>query len=264
MSNFWHATTYSQFIDLRTRPAIDLLAILPQTLQPQIIYDLGCGPGNSTILLKNRWPEAKVTGIDSSPNMLEKAHKDYPNLHFIEADIEHFTVNEKIDLICANASLQWVDNHQQLFPRLISFLSESGALAIQMPNNFHAPSHQITLNILKNNIRWQPLIKQLRYGVLTQPFYDAKNYYDLLTEAGLDNLHIWETEYFQEMADYHAIFDWVKGTGLRPVLSMMDQSQQSIFTEVYLDQLSHEYPLQKNGKILLPFRRLFMVGFKPQ
>ncbi len=262
MNNFWDAATYSQFIDLRTRPAMELLAVLPLTFQPQTIYDLGCGPGNSTILLKNRWPNAKIVGLDSSTSMLEKARSAYPTISFIESDISDFFPTEKIDLIFANASLQWADNHQELFPRLINFLNEDGALAIQMPNNFHAPSHQITLNILKENSDWEALLKILCYGKLKQPFYQVPYYYDLLAQSGLYNLQLWETEYFLEMADHQAIFHWVEGSALRPILSKMDTEEQARFTQIYIGQLRQEYPLQENRKVLFPFRRMFMVGFK--
>lgn len=261
MSNFWDATTYSQFLDLRTRPALDLLSGLPTTFQPQTIYDLGCGPGNSTILLKERWPQAKIVGLDSAASMLEQARATYPDIKFIESDIAHFTAPEKIDLIFANASLQWLEQHEELFPHLIAFLNAGGAFAVQMPNNFHAPSHQVTIQLLKECSAWQPLLKYLRYGRLTQPFYHFPTYYDLLTHCGLTGLQLWETEYFQEMADHAAIFDWVKGTGLRPVLTEMMPDQQIEFKRAYIDQLKQYYPLQEDGKVLLPFRRLFMVGF---
>lgn len=227
----------------------------------KIIYDLGCGPGNSTIILKNRWPTANIVGIDSSINMLEEARITYPEINFVKADIAKFSVNEKIDLICANASLQWLDNHETLLPHLTNMLNKGGALAIQMPNNFHAPTHQVTINLLNENSNWCTFLNKLRYGKLTTPFYHLPVYYDLLTDAGLIDLNLWETEYFQEMPDHGAIFDWVKGTGLRPVLSSMQENTQFEFAQAYIDAVTKIYPRQKNGKILLPFQRVFMVGY---
>lgn len=262
MKNSWNAEIYSQFLDLRTRPARDLLAAISETFQPKTVYDLGCGPGNSTILLKNRWPHAKVIGLDSSLNMLETAKATYPEITFIQADIASFTPIEKMDCLFANASLQWLDNHETLIPKLLQSLKANGVLAIQMPNNFHAPTHQVTLQVLQNHPAWKPLLKKLRYGLLTEPFYHLPWYYDLLIKAGAKNVQLWETEYFQEMPNYQAIFEWMKGTALRPVLSAMDEPSAVQFAETYIEAISQAYPLQINHNVLLPFRRLFMVGYR--
>src|SRR5205814_7169981 len=121
MSDTWNSEIYSQFLDLRTRPARDLLSIIPNSFQPKTVYDLGCGPGNSTALLKERWPYAVVVGVDSSPNMLKAAKAAYPNLEFIQDDIALFESAEKIDCLFANASLQWLNHHETLIPRLLKF-----------------------------------------------------------------------------------------------------------------------------------------------
>lgn len=260
--DFWNAKTYSQFLDSRTQPARDLLAAIPESFRPNIIYDLGCGPGNSTILLKDRWPNANVIGLDSSLAMLAEARSSYPNIHFINDDIANFSPLEKIDCLFANASLQWLDAHEILMPKLVQLINSGGVFGIQMPNNFHAPSHQVTIKILQNNISWQPFLKNLRYGALTKLVYSISWYYDLLTKAGAKSLRLWETEYFHEISNYQAIFDWVKGTGLRPVLSAMDTNNQAEFADAYVKAISKEYPMQTNDKILLPFSRVFMVGYR--
>jgi trans-aconitate 2-methyltransferase len=262
MTDSWNAKTYIQFLELRTRPARDLLAAIPNDFQPKTVYDLGCGPGNSTILLKNRWPHAKVTGLDSSLNMLEAAKAAYPDIDFIQGDIARFSPNEKIDCLFANASLQWLGEHETLIPKLLQWLNSGGIFGIQMPNNFHSPSHQVIINILQNNTAWQPFLKNLRYGVLTEPLYQLPWYYDLLTKSGASALQIWETEYFQEMPDPQEIFDWIKGTALRPVLSAMDTDNQSKVASAYVKAIGKAYPIQKNNKILLPFRRIFMIGYR--
>lgn len=260
--DFWDAETYSQFIDLRTRPARDLLWAFPETFLPKTVYDLGCGPGNSTMLLKQRWPHAQIIGLDSSIDMLKKANKDYPSIKFIKADIAQFSPLEKIDCIFANASLQWLEPHEAVFPRLLQFIRPGGMFGIQMPNNFHSPTHQITIKLLQNNKTWQPFLKQLRYGTMTAPFYKATWYYDLLTQSKFSCIQLWETEYFQEMSNHQDIFDWVKGTGLRPILTAMDSKNQHQFANAYVAALVKEYPVQMNNKILLPYRRIFMVGAK--
>lgn len=262
MTNSWNAKTYSQFLGLRTRPARDLLSAIPDSFQPKIVYDLGCGPGNSTILLKDRWPHAKVVGLDSSLDMLEAAKAAYPDIHFIQGDIADFLPPEKIDCLFANASLQWLDKHETLIPKLLQWVNFGGVFGIQMPNNFHTSSHQVTIRLLQNNAAWRPFLKNLRYGIRIEPLYQLPWYYDLLISAGSSDLQIWETEYFQEMSDYQEIFEWAKGTALRPVLSAMDADNQTQFAHAYLKAITEAYPMQKNKKILMPFRRIFMAGFR--
>ncbi len=260
MTDIWNAKTYSKFLDLRTRPAKDLLYAIPESFQPKMVYDLGCGPGNSTILLKDRWPDAKVVGLDSSVDMLAQAKRDYPQLEFVEGDLSSFHPDEHPDCIFSNAALQWVGEHDILIPKLLRFLKPGGVLAIQMPNNWHCPSHQVTIQVLQDHTQWTPLLKSLRYGPLFSPFYEATRYYDILSEAKSSGIQIWETEYIQEVGDHQGVFNWVQGTGLRPVLSQMSASDQKEFEEAYVATVSKAYPLQKNGKVLLPFRRLFMVA----
>jgi trans-aconitate 2-methyltransferase len=262
MSDSWNFEVYSQFLDLRTRPARDLLSVIPHSFQPKTVYDLGCGPGNSTALLKERWPHAVVVGVDSSPNMLKAAKSTYPDLEFIQDDIALFAPAEKIDCLFANASLQWLDYHENLIPRLLKLISAGGILAIQMPNNFHSASHQTGIWILQNHSSWQPLLKKLRYGLRSGPVYQLPWYYDLLVKAEISHPILWETEYFQEMPDYHHIFDWAKGTYLRPVLCEMDSENAGQFAEAYVKAIAKEYPLQANNKILLPFSRIFIVASK--
>jgi trans-aconitate 2-methyltransferase len=259
MTDIWNPEIYSQFLDLRTRPARDLLAAIPNSFQPEIVYDLGCGPGNSTILLKERWPDAAVVGLDSSPNMLKAASAAYPDLEFIEADIASFTPTEKIDCLFANASLQWLDHHETLIPRLLKLMNPAGVLAIQMPNNFHSPLHQVGIRVLQTHSSWRPFIKKLRHGLRDKPVYQLPGYYDLLMKAGVGHCLLWETEYFQEMPDYRHIFDWVKGTYLRSVLDEIENENQ--FAQAYVEAISKEYPLQANHKILLPFKRIFMIAY---
>lgn len=261
MTDSWNPKNYSQFLDLRTRPARDLLAAIPNSFHPKTAYDLGCGPGNSTILLKNRWPQARVIGLDSSPAMLEEAKTSYPDITFVQGNIAQLALTEKIDCLFANASLQWLDEHETLIPQLLQWINPGGVFAVQMPNNFHSPSHQAAISVLQNNPAWRPFLAKLRYGVLTEPLYKLPAYYDLLVKSRVNSLQLWETEYFQEMADHRGIFDWVKGTGLQPVLSMMDADTQIQFANAYINTVSKKYPLQANKKVLLPFRRIFMVGF---
>ncbi len=261
MTDTWNAKIYSQFLDLRTRPARDLLAAIPEGFEPKLVYDLGSGPGNSTILLQDRWPKARVIGLDSSADMIKEAKSRYPNIQFTLGNIDNFSPSEKIDCIFANASLQWLDAHEILFPELFRSLNKDGVLAIQMPNNFHSPTHQITAELLQNHSEWNEFLTHLRFGILKKPRYHLPWYYDLLDHCGAHNIQMWETKYFQEMSKHEDIFNWVKGTGLRPVFVAMDPENQAEFKKAYLEAVTKAYPFQANGKVLLPFKRIFLVGF---
>lgn len=262
MSDIWDATIYSEFLDARTKPARDLLAAIPLSFSPATCHDLGCGPGNSTALLKERFPNAQIFGIDSSRDMLKKAQAEYPDIYFSEQDIGIFEPTEKIDCIFANASLHWVANHDVLLPKLAKMLTDTDILAIQMPNNFHSTAHQTALHILQSNETWKDLSNKLCYGVLTNPMYDASHYHDLLAHNKFSAILCWETTYFQEMNDHIAIFNWIKGAGLRPALVQMNKQHLNQFEKIYVEMLQEKYPTQTNGKILFPFRRLFLIGIK--
>lgn len=263
VQDLWNAKIYSQFLDNRTKPALDLCYAIPHGFSPKSIVDLGCGPGNSTVLLKSRWPKAKVLGIDSSLDMLTTAQNKYPRITFLKGDIESFTTEQPIDCIFANASLQWVDKHEVLLPRLLSFLNLGGILAIQIPNNFHNASHQVIIEILQTP-PWRALYKKiqqtLRYSKLSAPLYKIGDYYDIFSTAKVANLQLWETIYQHEMPNHQAIFTWLKGSGLRPILSEMSSLEQKNFESDYLKAIAPHYPPQKNSKILFPFHRVFMVA----
>lgn len=260
MTDIWHAEIYSTFLDMRTKPAKDLLFAIPESFCPEIVYDLGCGPGNSTVLLKQRWPAAQIIGLDSSADMLQMARKNYPEIEFIENDLTAFIPKQKLDCIFSNAALQWTTQHEILIPKLFSFLKPGGILAIQMPNNFHYPSHQVTIRLLENNPQWTHLLQHVQFSHLTSARFKYSWYYDLFSAQKASHIQLWETEYIQEMTDHQAIFNWVQGTGLRPILSKMQKADQIEFEKEYVDEITREYSLQKNGKVLMPFRRLFMVA----
>lgn len=256
----WNAKNYAEFLDLRTRPVRDLLNAIPSNFEPKIIYDLGCGPGNSTILLKQRFDGADITGVDTSVDMLREAAVKYPDLHFKQMGIEVFNPLKKVDLIFANASMQWVSHHEVLFSRFCNMLSTGGILAIQMPNNFHAPAHQLVIDLFEGHQSWQIFLQKLIYGRLANPLYDAFFYYEVLVNAGCQEVLCWETDYFQEMDNHEAIFHWMSGTTLRFIPTSMDKASREQFASAYIEALGNAYSMQSNGKILLPFKRLFMIG----
>ncbi|WP_196208196.1 trans-aconitate 2-methyltransferase [Citrobacter sp. Res13-Sevr-PEB04-36] len=245
----WNPALYLQYGSERSRPAAELLRRVALE-NVRLVADLGCGPGNSTSLLHQRWPMAKITGVDSSPNMLDEARVALPNCHFIEADISTFKTEQPLDLLYANASLQWVPDHYELFPYLVSQLNRNGVLAVQMPDNWLEPTH-----ILMREVAYEQGYPDRGRA----PLPGVHAYYDILTEAGCD-VDIWRTTYYHIMDSHQSIIDWVSATGLRPWLQDLSESEQRKYLARYHELLQVQYPLQENGKILLAFPRLFIVA----
>jgi len=253
----WNPELYRQFEAERTRPARELVARIPAT-DISRATDLGCGPGNSTELLWQAWPQAKITGMDSSPSMLELAQKRLPECHFMPADISNWQAAEPQDLIFANASLQWLDQHQQLLPQLVAQLASNGVLAIQMPDNKAEPSHRLMREVAAR-AEWQQKISS--HAGDRKKLLTAQQYYDLLSQAGC-SVDIWRTTYYHLLPNAEAIVDWLKATGLRSFLESLNEKEQQAFLQDYLTEIRQAYPPQKDGNVLLAFPRLFIVAQK--
>ncbi|MNZ84992.1 Trans-aconitate 2-methyltransferase [compost metagenome] len=245
----WNPSLYLQYGAERTRPAAELLARIALDDVSDVL-DLGCGPGNSTALLHQRWPLARIMGVDNSPAMLEQARVAVPECRFIEADVRQFKPEHAVDLIYANASLQWIPDHYALLPHLISLLKLNGVLAVQMPDNTDEPSH-----VLMREVAYE----QGYPNRAREPLPGIHAYYDILTEAGCD-VDIWRTTYYHKMSSHQAIIDWVSATGLRPWMQELSENEQLTFLERYHELLVQQYPIQENGQILLAFPRLFFVA----
>ncbi|MGV0240995.1 trans-aconitate 2-methyltransferase [Klebsiella aerogenes] len=245
----WNPSLYLKFADERTRPAAELTARIAQ--QPvKLAVDLGCGPGNSTALLRAAWPEARIIGVDNSAAMLAQAAQALPDCEFITANIEDWQPSEPADVIYANASLQWLTDHQTLFPRLAGQLSDGGVLAVQMPDNWQEPSHTLMRQVAE----------ELGFPESgRQPLPSVQQYYDMLSNSGCE-VDIWRTTYYHSLESHQAIVDWLQATGLRPYLQNLDEEEKNVFLERYLTLLQQHYPLQCNGKVLLLFPRLFIVA----
>ncbi|CND82184.1 trans-aconitate 2-methyltransferase [Yersinia intermedia] len=251
----WDPELYRQFEAERTRPASDLLARI-STAQPQHISDLGCGPGNSTQLLHQRFPLAQLVGIDNSVAMLASAQQRLPECAFLEADIRQWQPSEPQDLIYANASLQWLTDHQQLFPSLLSKLATHGILAVQMPDNQDEPSHRAMREVAEN-APWQQTL--LEAGAIRAKVLSANQYYDLLA-PNAERVDIWRTTYYHPMPSAQAIVDWLRATGLRPFLEPLSEAMRLDFLQDYLAIIDVAYPQQADGRRLLAFPRLFIVA----
>lgn len=253
----WNPAQYLKFEDERTRPPRDLLAQVPLAA-PARVVDLGCGPGNSTELLVERFPEAEVIGLDTSPQMLESARKRLPNVRFELADAATLTFPEPVDLIFANAVLQWVPDHATVFPRLLSLLAPGGVLAVQMPDNLNAPSHA-AMRAAAAAGPWAEKLTAAAGQRTAMP--SPGTYYDLLAPEAA-RVDIWHTIYNHPLDGTDAIIEWVKGTGLRPYIDPLDEDERAGFLKAYRALLVEPYPVRVDGKVLLPFPRLFIVAVR--
>jgi len=253
----WNPDLYRQFEAERTRPAQELLNRIP-LLSPAYVTDLGCGPGNSTELLHQNWPEAQVTGLDSSQAMLDQAQRRLPDCKFTLADIRHWQATPPQDVIYANASLQWLTDHPVLLPHLVTQLAPGGVLAIQMPDNLDEPSHRLMRHVAERPA-WQA--KTDPQTAARKRLLSTDDYYDLLTTAGC-RVDLWRTTYYHVMPSPQAIIDWLLATGLRPYLAALDDAEQALWLADYHAEIARAYPPRQDGNLLLAFPRLFLVAQK--
>jgi len=251
----WSPSTYLKFEDERTRPARDLLAQVPLTA-PKTVIDMGCGPGNSTELLVERYPTAQVTGLDSSPNMLAEAKKRLPAQTFAAADASTWTPEPGTDLVFANAIYQWIPDHLTQLPRVLEALPPGGVLAVQMPDNMAEPSHEL----MRQTVAEGPWATQLATAARL-PLPPVRTYYDAFRPFA-SRLDIWHTAYNHVLESPEAIVEWVSSTGLRPFVDPLSPEHRAAFLAQYLAHIAKAYPRTADGKVLLRFPRLFIVAVR--
>jgi trans-aconitate 2-methyltransferase len=251
----WDSELYLRYETARTQPSVDLASRIPFEA-PQEIIDLGCGPGNSTRVLMDRWPNAHLLGLDSSAAMLERARQSPVNIEWRVGDIQTWSELDRFDLVFANASLHWVTDHQSLMPRLINALKPAGILAFQMPALYNQPAAQ-AVNELSNSSNWLPYRLHERY---TLNVHQPHAYYDWLAPI-TGRAEIWETVYFHELENHHQMIEFYSSTGLKPYLEGLPTEElQEKFKADVLDLYRALFPAQPNGKVLFPFRRLFVIA----
>lgn len=250
----WNSEQYLKFKEQRTQPAIDLAARLDGS--PCEIIDLGCGPGNSTRVLKTGFPAAHIIGADSSENMLQKARSKNPGLEFIQLDLngDISELNGKFDVVFSNACFQWLPDHRELLPRVFGLLRSGGTLAVQIPMNFDEPIHQIIARISDSG-KWIGKFPEKRiFGTLS-----ISEYHDIL--SGLtDDFELWQTIYCHRMPSIESIIEWYRSTGLRTYLAVLSEEDGGEFIADISTELSREYPKQKNGEIIFRFPRFFFLA----
>jgi trans-aconitate 2-methyltransferase len=253
----WSASQYLKFEDERTRPPRDLLAQVPLQ-SPRRVVDLGCGPGNSTELLVERFPAADVIGIDSSPDMLRQARARLPRCTFIESDLAIWMPETGADLLFGNAVFHWVPDHPGVMARLLTSLAEGGVLAVQMPDNTNEPA----LALMEETAKSGPWAAALaRANAARNDLPSAEAYYDLLRPL-CRHIDIWHTHYHHILANHAGVVEWFKGSGLRPFLAPLDAAMRETFLAKYTDEIRLAYPARSDGKIMLKFPRLFILAVR--
>lgn len=260
----WDPAQYAQFAAERARPCRDLIAAI-QLASPQRIVDLGCGPGNSATVLAERWPDAEITGIDTSAEMIEAAKAANARVQFMQQDVTAWAgqaapvaQSGEPDLIFSNAALQWVPDHDKLMPQLMQRVAPGGALALQMPSDGDAPAH-VAARELADSSEWHAefAVNVDRWRVAPADFY-----YDTLAPHAA-RLDIWTTEYAHMLPSLESIVEWYRGSSLRPYLNALRTlSARNKFLAQYTERLRAAYPVRTGGKVLLPFRRLFVVAYR--
>lgn len=251
----WLPDAYLRFSDERTRPARDLLARIPLKA-PELVYDLGCGPGNSTALLREACPKARLVGLDNSKTMLAKARIELPQVQFKEADLATWEGDRNAEVLFANASFQWVPGHASVLLRLLKGLKARSVLALQTPDNLDEPSHRLMRETAENG----PWASALRDAAgFREKIRTPSDYYELLRPY-CRQLEIWHTAYHHVLDGVQGIVDFVRTTGLRPYLDPLDEETRAQFISSYLARLTKAYPEMSDGRVLVRFPRLFLVA----
>ena len=252
----WDPAQYLKFAGSRLRPALDLLAHI-EAAAPGLVYDLGCGAGNVTRFITERWPQAKIVGIDGSAEMLAKARADLPQIEWLQADLAAWRPPQRADVIYSNAALHWIQDHAPLFVALFKSLAPGGTLAVQIPRNFGAPSHT-SMGEAARMGPWRSILEPL---LRPAPVEEPAFYYNLLAPLAA-KLDMWETEYLQVLEGEHAVKEYTKSTWLSPLLAALDEPMRSQFEDCYTKLVDARYPQWPDGKTLFPFRRMFIVASK--
>ena len=253
MAHTWDPDRYLTYADERGRPFVELLARVAAE-DPRHVVDLGCGPGNLTALLADRWPDADVIGLDSSPEMIEKARQADDRVAFDVADLRDWRPDRPVDVLVSNATLQWVPGHLELLSELVGTVATGGWFAFQVPGNFDEPSHTI-----RRDLAAEPEYAAYTADVAVPASHDPAVYLARLSSLGCE-VDAWETTYRHVLRGPDPVFTWVSGTGARPTLQALPDDVRPRFEEEFRRRLTEAYPVRADGTVILPFRRVFVVA----
>jgi trans-aconitate 2-methyltransferase len=249
----WDPERYLTYADERGRPFLELVSRI-EAQAPASVVDLGCGPGNLTTLLRDRWPDADIAGVDSSPEMIERARDADPTITFEVGDLRTWAAEaDPFDVLVSNATLQWLPDHLDLLPALVSRVEPGGWFAFQVPGNFEEPSHTIRRDLAAE----EPYAAHTK-GVAVPSSHDPHVYLDSLASLGC-RVDAWETTYLHVLTGDEPVFTWVSGTGARPTLQVLPDELRPAFEEEFRRRLRAAYP-ERGGRVVLPFRRVFVVA----
>ena len=254
----WDADRYLQFAADYSRPFLDMLAQIPQR-EMQTIVDLGCGPGDLTRRLAERWPDADIVGVDCSAEMLARAQSEIAlsRLRFVRGDIATWTPERPVDLLVSNAALQWVGDHARLLPRLADLLAARGVLAVQMPDHFAMPVH-LAIGEVISRPRWRDLLAHASVGLQPDTVKPLLWYVEQLDRLGFD-VNAWHSTYVRIWRGDNPVLEWMKATALRPLLARLDAAQTPEFLREVGERFRAHYP--KTGDVtFVPAKRLFFVA----
>lgn len=254
----WNSSQYLKFGAERTQPAIDLANRISMEA-PAKAADIGCGPGNSTEVLARRFPGAQIIGIDNSPEMIETVKRNHPefDFRFCDAGRDLQLLGEgTFDVVFSNACIQWIPNHPKLLRDMMSLLRPGGVLAVQTPMNENEPIHRIIGEVVRSE-KWAARFPAPRI------FYNLpqEEYFDLLSGLSSD-FTLWQTTYFHRLKSHEDIMEWYRGTGLRPYLSVLPDTERPTFEREIFSRVVSAYPKQKNGEIIFRFPRFFFLAVK--
>ena len=253
--NDWNPDLYLKFYSERIQPTIDLASRIRYE-HPGNILDVGCGPGNSTQILAKKWKNSKITGIDNSRSMIEKARKEYPNQNWKFMDASENNIKSKYDIVFSNSVIHWIPNHTDLLQKLYGILNNKGVLAIGIPLFWDMPLGKSIERIAQSN-RWKEYTSNVSklFTIHDYPFY-----YDILSEL-FNTINIWETNYMHIFNSHISILDMIRSTGLKPYLEKLSNDSDKLeFEKEVLKSISKDYLLQNNGNVVFTFKRLFFVA----
>jgi trans-aconitate 2-methyltransferase len=253
----WDPQQYLQFEHERTQPSIDLVARIPFE-DPKTIIDIGCGPGNSTQILRKRWPRADIVGLDNSEKMIERARTDHPGQKWVIGDASSLETDRKYDIVFSNAAIHWIPDHHLLIPRLFQIVKQDGILAIQVPANYESPLYKIILNVAGSS-KWCAFTSGCDELIT---YHKAEYYYNQLVSLTQD-IAMWETTYYHILKSHQDLVAWYKSTAMKPILEKLptDKNRKE-FEQTVLAECKKYYSPQSDGRILYPFKRLFFTARK--